>query len=162
WAGRTAAQLVHGEDQPIANPVLAALPNACEKLLAIAVADVDDTETTKAIAQREAINSPRIMPGGMAARVMDGTDVVTRPMRPHVVVLCIRESFHRGGHPFDPIANRQVNGFVGLSRDVPFSLLDGSTEGQQLLEANISIVARGERGVDAVADEGGFVFIGTD
>ncbi len=162
WAGRTAAQLVDAEEAPIANPVLTALPAACEKLLAIAVVDLDDTSTAITLAQREEINSPRVLPVGIAAKVLVDDVAVTRPMGPRVLGLFMREDFGRGGLPFDPIANRVVNGLVGLSRDLPFSLLDGSTEGQQLLEGNVSIVTRGERGVDAAVADGGFVFIGTD
>lgn len=158
WAGRTAWRA----DLQTANPVVAALPSACEKLLAVAAVDVDDTNTANAIDARETMNSQRLIPVGVAARVYEGSTLVTRPMGPRVIGLFVRNDNDHAGKPFDPIANRPIQGLAALSRKIPFSLLDGSTEGQQLLEGNVSIVAEGEIGVDGSVADGGFVFIGTD
>lgn len=162
WAGRTALAMVDGEDDPIVNVVVAALPAAAERLLAIAVVDVDDTSTANAITAREAMNSERLMPIGVAARVYEGANPVTRPMGPRIIGLFQRVDNLHEGRPFNPIANRPIYGLAGLSRKIPFSLLDGSTEGQQLLEASVSIVVEGEVGVDGAVADGGFSFIGTD
>lgn len=158
WAGRTAWRA----DLLTTNPVVAALPAACETLLAIAPVDVDDTSTPNAIDARETMASQRLMPVGLAARVYEGINLVTRPMGPRVLGLFMRVDNENEGRPFDPIANRQIYGLAGLSRKLPFSLLDGSTEGQQLLDAEVSIVAEGEVNVDGAVADGGFVFIGTD
>ncbi|GHA13293.1 hypothetical protein GCM10007989_04850 [Devosia pacifica] len=158
WCGRTAWRV----DLDTTNPIVAALPAACEKLLAIAVVDVDDTSAANAIDARETMNSERLLPVGVAARVYEDSDLVTRPMAPRVIGLFIRVDNLNEGKPFDPIANRAVYGLAALSRKIPFSLLDGSTEGQQLLESEVSIVASGESGVDGSIADGGFVFIGTD
>lgn len=158
WAGRTSWRA----DLQTANPVVAALPSACEKLLAVAAVDVDDTNTANAIDARETMNSQRLIPVGVAARVYEGSTLVTRPMGPRVIGLFVRNDNDHAGKPFDPIANRPIQGLAALSRKIPFSLLDGSTEGQQLLEGNVSIVAEGEIGVDGSVADGGFVFIGTD
>ncbi|MBI1620165.1 phage tail sheath family protein [Aquamicrobium zhengzhouense] len=158
WAGRTAWR----PDANTANPVVAALPAALEKLLAVAAVDVDDSSAEEAIDARETMNSQRLIPIGIAGRVFEGTDLVTRPMGPRIAGLFIRTDNDHGGKPFNPIANRPIQGLAGLSRKLPFSLLDGSTEGQQMLEANVSIVAEGEVGVDGSIADGGFVFIGTD
>lgn len=158
WAGRTSWR----PDTNTVNPIVAALPAACEKLLAVAPVDVDDTSAANAIDARETMNSQRLIPIGVAARVYEGVSLVTRPMGPRVVGLFVRNDNDHAGKPFDPIANRPIQGLAGLSRKIPFSLLDGSTEGQQMLESNISIVAEGEIGVDGSVADGGFVFIGTD
>ncbi|MGY6703172.1 hypothetical protein [Roseinatronobacter sp.] len=158
WAGRTSWR----PDAETSNPVIAALPEACNKLLAIAVVDVDDTSAANAIDARETMSSQRLMPVGVAARVFEGETIVTRPMGPRVLGLFIRVDNANGGEPFDPIANQPVYGLAGLSRAIPFSLLDGSTEGQTMLEANVSIVVRGEVGVDGAVADGGAFFIGTD
>lgn len=158
WAGRTSWRA----DLETTNPIVAALPVACEKLLAVAVVDVDDTSTANAIDARETMNSQRLIPVGVAARVYEGSTLVTRPMGPRVIGLFVRNDNDHAGKPFDPIANRPVQGLAALSRKIPFSLLDGSTEGQQLLEGNVSIVAEGEIGVDGSVADGGFVFISTD
>lgn len=158
WAGRTSYRL----NLDAVGPVVAALPAACEALLAVAVVDVDDTSTLNAIDARETMNSQRLMPVGVAARVYEGVNLVTRPMGPRVLGLFARVDNENGGTPFNPIANRAVYGLAGLSRKIPFSLLDGSTDGQQLLDAEVSIVVEGEVNVDGSIAEGGFVFIGTD
>ncbi|PRD42328.1 phage tail protein [Phyllobacterium phragmitis] len=158
WAGRTAWRA----DEQTVNPVVIALAAACERLLAIAPVDVDDTAKDKAVSARETMNSQRLMPIGVAARVYEGENIVTRPMGPRIAGLFARVDNDNEGKPFDPIANRAVQGLAGLSRRIPFSLLDGSTEGQQMLEGNVSIVVPGETGVDGSASDGGFVFIGTD
>lgn len=158
WVGRTSWQA----DAETPNPIWAALPVACEKLLAVAVVDVDPTDKAKAITQREAFNSERILPIGVAARVYEGVTLVTRDMGPRVIGLMIRVDNLFEGKPFNPFANRPVLGLSGVSRKIPFSLLDGSTEGQQMLESEVSIVVQGETGVDGAVADGGFVFVGTD
>ncbi|WP_172123231.1 phage tail protein [Devosia sp. 919] len=158
WAGRTAWR----PDADALNPVIAALPAALNSLLAIAVVDVDDTSAANAIDARETMSSERIIPVGVAARVYEGETIVTRPMGPRILGLFMRADNETGGDPFDPIANRTVYGLAGLSRKIPFSLLDGSTEGQQMLESEVSIVVAGESGVDGSIADGGFSFIGTD
>jgi phage tail sheath protein FI len=164
WAGRTGYRPVDPDNagELLVSPVVAALAQACETLLAVAVVDVDDTASDKAIDGRETMNSQRLMPVGVAARVFEGVNVVTRAMGPRVLGLFARVDNENEGKPFDPIANRAVYGLAGLSRAVPFSLLDGSTEGQQMLEANVSIVVPGEVSVDGAVADGGFTFIGTD
>lgn len=158
FAGRTAWR----PDLDTVNPVIAALPAALETLLAVAPVDVDDTSAANAIDARETMISQRLIPIGVAARVYEGVDIVTRPMAPRVIGLLNRVDNENEGKPFDPIANRPIYGLAGLSRKIPFSLLDGSTEGQQMLEADVSIVTAGETGVDGAVADGGFVFIGTD
>jgi len=158
WAGRTA----YRPDLDTTNVVVAALHAACERLMAVSVPDVDDLSAANAIDARETMNSERLMPVGVAARVYQGSSLVTRPMGPRVLGLFIRVDNENEGKPFDPIANRTLYGLAGLSRPVPFSLLDGSTEGQQMLESEVSIVATGESGVDGAIADGGFSFIGTD
>lgn len=157
-AGRTAWR----PDLNTVNPVVVALQANLGKILAIAPVDVDDTSAAKAIAGRKTMSSERLMPIGVAARVYSGGNVVTRPMGPRVAGLIARVDNERDGLPFNPFANQPLYGLAGLSRKIPFSLLDGSTEGQQMLAANVAIVAQGETGVDGSVADGGFVFIGTD
>ncbi len=158
WAGRGAYRPAGGA----AGPVPVALPAACERLLAVSVVDVNDTSAAAAIADRETMNSERLMPIGVAARVYEGANLVTRPMGPRIIGLFQRVDSLSNGKPFEPIANRAIYGIADLSRKIPFTLLDGSTEGQQMLESEVSIVATGESGVDGAVADGGFVFIGTD
>eukprot|EP00903_Cladosiphon_okamuranus_P001615 g1613.t1 len=158
-AGRTAWR----PDLDTTNPVIAALEANLGKILAVAPVDVDDTSTANAIDARETMNSERLIPIGVAARIWDGASVVTAPMAPRVAGLMVRiDNQVGGGLPFQPIANRPLYGLAALSRKIPFSTVDGSSEGQQLLAANVSIVAEGETGVDGAVADGGYRFIGTD
>lgn len=157
-AGRTAWRA----DLDTINPVVAALQANLGKILAVAPVDVDDTSSANAIDARESMSSERLIPIGVAARVYEGQNIVTRPMAPRVGGLMARVDNENLGRPFNPIANRPLYGLAGVSRKIPFSLLDGSTEGQQMLAGNVSIVTEGEVGVDGAVADGGFVFIGTD
>lgn len=158
--GAAAAAVV----EVLANPVVAALPEVLNALLAFSVVDVDDSSRDAAIDARETIGSERIMPIGVAARVfdVDGATPITRPMAPRILGLITRVDFQSGGKPFEPFANRQIYGIIGTSRNIEFDLRDGSVEGQQLLAAEVSIVVQGETDVDGAIADGGYVFIGTD
>lgn len=157
-AGRTAWRV----DLDTTNPVIAALESNLGKILAFAPVDVDDTSGANAIDARETMSSERLMPIGVAARVWEDAAIVTRPMGSRVAGIMMRVDNENGGLPFNPFANQPVFGLAGLSRKIPFSLLDGSTEGQQMLAANVAIVAEGEVGVDGAVADGGYRFIGTD
>lgn len=158
-AGRTAWR----PDLNTTNPVVAELEVQLPKILAVAPVDVDDTSSANAIDARETMSSERLMPIGVAAKIWDGAAAVTRPMAPRVAGLMARiDNQVGGGLPFEPFANRPLYGLAGLSRKIPFSTLDGSTEGQQMLAANVAIVAEGETGVDGAIADGGYRFIGTD
>ncbi|MEJ8474445.1 phage tail protein [Roseibium algae] len=157
-AGRTAWR----EDLDTTSPVVAALEANLGKILAVAPVDVDDTSAANAIDARETMASERVFPIGIAARVYEAGALVTRPMSPRIAGLMMRVDNEKSGFPFDPFANRAIYGLAGVSRKIPFSFVDGSTEGQQLLAANVSIVSEGETGVDGAVADGGYVFIGTD
>lgn len=148
--------------QITANPVVAALPSVLGGLLATAYVDTPDSSLNAAENWRETIQSDRIMPVGVSALVLEDGEIVSRPMSPRVAGLIARIDNAHGGKPFNPFANRPIYGIVGTNRYIPFSLTDGATEGQLMLAADISVVVRGELGVDGAAAEGGFVFFGTD
>jgi hypothetical protein len=148
----------------VGNPVVAALPPVLNALLARAIVDLDATSLAASVEQRETIGSERIMPVGIKAKVFDTASATTviRPMAPRALGLQVRVIHESGGKPFETIANRQIYGIVGTSRDIEFDLRDGASEGQQLLASEIAIVVRGETDVDGAIADGGFVFIGLD
>lgn len=147
----------------VGNAVVAALAGICPRLLAHAV--VDGPGTTRAAAQswRQTISSSRIIPVEPAVRVTDSTGaVVVVPLSPAILGIAVRRDHEFGGRPFHSWANQAVQGIVGPSRPVAFSLTDDTSEGQLLLASNIGILTRGEMGVDGAIADGGFIFIGTD
>lgn len=147
---------------PNANAVCAALPAICEKLLAHAVVDGPATTEQDAIDWRETISSQRLIPVDPAVKVYDNGVTVVQPASPAIVGIGVRRDHEKQGRPFHSWANQPIQGIVGPSRPVNFSLTDGATEGQRLLSANIGVILRGEMGVESAIASGGFVFIGTD
>ncbi|MFN3890178.1 MAG: phage tail protein [Beijerinckiaceae bacterium] len=145
-----------------ANPVVAALPAVLNALLAVAVVDGPDTSRVAAETWREDIQSERIIPVAVSAKVWEADEAVTRPMSPRIAGLLVRIDNGNGGKPFHPIANRPIWGIVGTNRPIAFSLTDGAVEGQLMLAADLGVVVRGEIGVDTAIADGGFVYIGTE
>lgn len=146
----------------LANPVIAGLPSILGGLLAIAIVDAPSSTRQAAEAWRETVSSDRIVPVGVAARVLENGAIVTRPMSPRIIGLAIRNDNAHDGKPFHPIANQPIYGIVGINRPISFSLTDGATEGQLMLAADIGIVVQGELGVDTAIADGGYVYIGTE
>jgi uncharacterized protein len=147
---------------PDANAVCAALPAICEKLLAHAVVDGPATTEQAAIDWRETISSQRLIPVDPAVKVFANGVTVVQPLSPAVVGIGVRRDHEKQGRPFHSWANQPVQGIVGPSRPINFSLTDGATEAQRLLAANIGVLLRGEMGVESAIGQGGFIFVGTD
>lgn len=146
----------------LANPVNAALPPLLSRLLAHAVVEGPGTNEAAIKDWREDIASERMIPVDLWVKVQEGESIVTRPGASRVLGLIVRTDYEHNGAPMHSAANRPIQGIVGLVRNPSFSLTDGATEGQSLLEANIGIAVRGELGVESAVASSGFVFIGTD
>jgi len=149
-------------DAGLANPVCAALPAICEKLLAHAVVDGPATTEQAAIDWRETISAQRLIPVDPAVKALSGGVTVVQPLSPAVIGIGVRRDHEKQGRPFHSWANQPVQGIVGPSRPINFSLTDGATEGQRLLASNIGVLLRGEMGVESAIAQGGFIFVGTD
>lgn len=145
-----------------ANAVCAALPPICAKLLAHAVVDGPATTEQDAIDWRETISSDRLIPVDPAVKVLSGGAPVVVPLSPAAIGVGVRRDHEKQGRPFHSWANQPVQGIVGPSRPINFSLTDGATEGQRLLAANVGVLLRGEMGVESAIAQGGFIFVGTD
>jgi phage tail sheath protein FI len=146
----------------LANAVCAALPAILSRLLAHAVVSIVSTTEAASIDAREKLASDRIIPIAGRVRISSGTSTITVDAAPAILGIAVRRDFEKGGLPFWSWANQPIQGIVGLERNVAFSLTDGNNEGQNLLEANIGIIVRGQMGVDSALTSSGFVFIGTD
>lgn len=145
-----------------ANTIVAGLPTLLDRLLAVAVVDGPSTNQAAAIAWRESIQSERIVPVDGGVKYMnDEGEVVVVPASPAIIGVAVRRDHEFQGRPFHSWANQPIYGIVGPSRPIEFSILDGATEGQQLLAKNIGVIVRGESSDGAIAD-GGYVYVGTD
>jgi phage tail sheath protein FI len=145
-----------------ANPICAALPAVCSALLAHAVVGGPATTKQDAIDWRETINSDRLIPVDCFVKAQHGTEVVEEDIVARAMGIAVRRDYLHGGVPSHSWANEPVQGIIGLKRYDTFSLTDGATDGQELLAANIGIVARGEMGVETAIAQSGFIFIATD
>ncbi|MCB1498584.1 MAG: phage tail protein [Bauldia sp.] len=145
-----------------ANPVCAALPAICAKLLAHAVVDGPATTEQAALDWRETLSSDRLIPVDPAVKILSGAAETVVPMSPAVIGIAVRRDHEKQGRPFHSWANQPIHGIVGPSRPINFSLTDGATEGQRLLAGNVGVLLRGEMGVETAIASGGFVFVGTD
>lgn len=146
----------------LANPICAALPSVCSKLLAHAIVEGPGTTYQAILDWRETMLSERLIPIDMWVKVKEGEATVTRPGAPRVVGMFVRRDYEKRGVPGHSCANQPVQGILGFVRNVEFNLTDGSVEGQTLLAANVGIGVRGEMGVESAISSSGFIFIGTD
>jgi len=144
----------------LANPVVAALPSLCSALLAHAVVTGPHSTLQAYVDWRETISSDRIIPVETWAKV--GSPSADIDSVGAVLGVAVRRDHEKGGRPFHSWANQPLQGIVGPNRDIDFSLTDGASEAQSILEQNGGVIIRGQAGVEGAIASGGFVFIGTD
>ena len=146
------------------NAVCAIMPTICDRLNAVFLPEGPTNTRTAYVNWLETL--PRtenfFHPIRQSAKVQSGVNVVTKPASPALIGLYIRRIAEKGGVPSGSIANQQVYGVVGFEPEIPFSITDGSTQGQEDLSIGAGIFIRGDVGVDGSLTDGGFAFWGTD
>jgi phage tail sheath protein FI len=142
-----------------ANPICAALPAICEALMAHAVVGGPSTNKQDAFDWRATMNSLRLIPVDNTVIVADGVGTDTLDHAGAVLGLGVRCDFQTGGVPSHSFANQPVQGIIGLGRYDSFSIVDGATDGQELLAAGIGIIERGEIGSETAVGPSGFVSV---
>lgn len=160
--GYTWQETLDVNGDPLENAVLAALPGVLTPLLAHAIVSSGPLSKTDALAWRQLIASDRIIPVSNRVIVQDGVATATVDCVAAIVGQAIATDFEHQGFPFWSFANRPVQGILGLERYDSFSLTDGATDGQILLNGNIGVIERGELGVDTAVASNGFIVIATD
>lgn len=145
-----------------ANPICAVLPSICSGLIAHAVVGGPATTKQDAIDWRETINSDRLIPVDNFVKVSNGQVTEEIDLAAAVMGIAVRVDHQHQGVPSHSWANQQIKGIVGLSRYDAFSLTDGATTAQNLLEKNIGVALRGELGVETAIASAGFSYVGTD
>ncbi|HWW46537.1 MAG TPA: phage tail protein [Xanthobacteraceae bacterium] len=144
------------------NAVCAALAGITTKLSAHAVVEGPGTTSIAIKNWREGMQSPRLIPIDARVKVAKGAGVAVVSGVGAVLGIAVRRDHEFRGVPSRSWANQPIHGIIGPARSVAFSLVDGATEGQDLLAANVGILVRGELGVESAIANSGFVFIGTD
>ena len=156
-SGYTAQQA----DPGTANALTAELPAVADQLLAVAPVSGPGTTKQAAIDWRETLSSKRLIPTetGVTVSGPDGTPVDVASDA-YIAGLMARVDAEHGGLPFHSAGNRPLAGVLRPSRVMEFSLTDGDTEAQQLLDAGLGVIVRGEYGDDFGIGDGGTVYLG--
>lgn len=144
--------------EQLANPICAALPGIAEKLLAHAIVGGPGGSKADALAWRATLNDKRLIAQDDWEIVADGAGVAYIDGAARSLGLAVRTDFQHAGYPCYAWANQPVLGALGLKRYDSFSLLDGATDGQELLNAGIGITVRGDAS-DTSLDSSGFVAV---
>lgn len=144
-----------------ANALCTELAVVAESLLAVCPVTGPATTLQAALDWRETLASKRLIPTETDVTVIDSDgDNIIVPSDAYVAGLMNMVDELHGGYPFHSAGNRTLQGVVGPSRSIDFSLTDGDTEGQELLENNMGIIIRGEGGDDFALAEGGTLYLG--
>jgi phage tail sheath protein FI len=146
-----------------ANPVAATLTPVLDQLIGHAIVESAGTGYISDLNYRTTLDSQRIIVLSGGCKVIDPISgaVVVRPLAPRMIGIMIARDFATG-YPFHSAANQPIQGIVSPARTIAFNLIDSANEGQQLLAANVGIVARGLVGVETAISSGGFMLISTD
>ena len=140
----------------LANPLCAALPAVCEALMAHAVVGGPGTTKTDAINWQTTLASDRLIPVDDPVVVTNaaGTGTQFQDVAAQALGVGVRVDMAHAGYPFWSFANQPIQGILGTKRVDSFSLVDGATDGQELLAAGVGVVARGNAADASLTDSG--------
>ncbi|QPC44638.1 phage tail sheath subtilisin-like domain-containing protein [Kaustia mangrovi] len=125
-----------------ANPVAAALTGIAAQLRGWVFADGPNTASASAISARGDYGSDRLMLFDPHPLVWD-TDTDTNVTRPASAFAAGVQAFVDNKHGFWwPLSNRPVNGIVGATRPIAFSIGDANSEHNLLNENEITTIIR--------------------
>lgn len=128
------------DDEPTANPVVSELLGIAESLRAVIIADCPNTNDTDAVNYREDWGSARIYPVYPWVKVLNPVDssIVQEPPSARVAGL-IAKSDNDRGFWWSP-SNMVINGIVGISKPIDFSLGDANSKANFLNENDIATI----------------------
>ena len=144
--------------EQLANPICAALPAILGSLLAHAIVGGPGGSKQDAFNWRKTLSSPRFIPQDDWEIVASGPGTAYIDGAARSLGLAVRTDFQNRGYPFFSWANTPVQGALGLKRVDSFSLVDGATDGQELLAAGIGITVRGDLS-DTSLDSSGYIAV---
>jgi hypothetical protein len=147
-----------------ANPVCAAMGGGVlDNLIGMGIVESAGTSQIADENWRTTLNNQRVIAVSGGVKIQDPVsgNIIVMPRAGREAGLAVARDFATGA-PFHSWANQPIQGIVGPARTVEFSLTDPACEGQQLLAANIGIIARGLIGVETAISSGGFISITLD
>ncbi|PIR37732.1 MAG: phage tail protein [Alphaproteobacteria bacterium CG11_big_fil_rev_8_21_14_0_20_39_49] len=132
----------HQRPSDLANPVVAELLGIAERLRAVIIADGPDTNDADAITYRGDWGSPRIYVVDPHVKIFDtATDsIIVEPASARVAGL-IAKTDNDLGFWWSP-SNKVINGIVGTSRAIDFTLGDVNARANLLNENEVATIIR--------------------
>ncbi|MBR9984252.1 MAG: phage tail sheath subtilisin-like domain-containing protein [Wolbachia endosymbiont of Homalodisca vitripennis] len=117
------------------NPVVAALIGVAEKLRSIIVADGPNTNDEEAIKWRKSVGSSRVYVVDPWVKVFEGEE---RPASPFVAGLIAKVDSEQGF--WHSPSNKEINGIVGTSRPIDFTLGNTNCRANHLNENEVTTI----------------------
>ncbi len=130
-----APQFTHQLSGDAGNPVVSALIPIAEKLRAIIVADGPNTNDEEAIKWRKSVGSSRVYVVDPWVKVFEGEE---KPPSPFVAGLIAKVDSEQGF--WHSPSNKEINGIVGTSRAIDFTLGDASCRANYLNENEVTTI----------------------
>ncbi|WP_419247461.1 phage tail sheath subtilisin-like domain-containing protein [Wolbachia endosymbiont of Rhagoletis indifferens] len=130
-----APQFTHQLPEDAGNPVVSALIPIAEKLRAIIVADGPNTNDEEAIKWRKSVGSSRVYVVDPWVKVFEGKE---KPPSPFVAGLIAKVDSEQGF--WHSPSNKEINGIVGTSRAIDFTLGDTSCRANYLNENEVTTI----------------------
>ncbi|WP_395462146.1 phage tail sheath subtilisin-like domain-containing protein [Wolbachia endosymbiont (group A) of Melitta haemorrhoidalis] len=133
-----APQFTHQLPGDAGNPVVSALIPIAEKLRAIIVADGPNTNDEEAIKWRKSVGSSRVYVVDPWVKVFNNGKEETLPSSPFVAGLIAKVDSEQGF--WQSPSNKEINGIVGTSRAIDFTLGDTSCRANYLNENEVTTI----------------------
>lgn len=128
----------HQRPQGSANPVISELIGIAERLRAIIISDCPNGTKEEAVDYREDYGTPRLYCAYPWAKVLKGDDIVEEPFSARIAGL-IAKSDNERGFWWSP-SNMTINGIVGISKPIDFTLGDPVCVANYLNENKVATV----------------------
>ena len=124
----------------LANPVVAEMLGIAERLRAVIIADCPNATKEKAISYRQDWGSPRIYCAYPWVKVYDTAteNIIDQPASPRIAGL-IAKSDNKRGFWWSP-SNLNINGIVGISKPIDFTLGDTNSVANYLNEHEVTTI----------------------
>ncbi len=133
-----APQFTHQLPEDGKNPVVAALISVAEKLRAIIVADGPNTNDEEAIKGRKSVGSSRVYVVDPWVKVfIEGKEEIL-PSSPFVAGLIAKVDSEQGF--WHSPSNKEINGIVGTSRPIDFTLGNTNCRANHLNESEVTTI----------------------
>jgi phage tail sheath protein FI len=124
----------------LANPVVAEMLGIAERLRAVIIADCPNATKEEAISYRQDWGSPRIYCAYPWVKVYDTAteNIIDQPASPRIAGL-IAKSDNKRGFWWSP-SNLNINGIVGISKPIDFTLGDTNSVANYLNEHEVTTI----------------------